>query len=238
MTRGSVSEFLVRTVLDDAFRELARTDPVRAFEGFDLSAEAQEIIRSGDSRMLGLLGDAVAHREACDEQPVGEGPGDSSRPMVPTLPEIKLMLRLVPYTSQSPGTESGVSYAASLQPWPGDDKPSPSPGIGEQSDDQAGAAFPAVSWIIRIGPTVLESGEAGTTVAYSASIHPLIDDPSRSSVSRRPPARELASPPWNHHVESSAAKTAAQDVQTAAPDQRFGKLLELIHALQAGDEGD
>ena len=55
------------------------------------------------------------------------------------------------------------------------------------------------------------------------------------SISVRESTQALGNPPWNHHVESSAAKTAARAVQAAEPDRRYEKLLELVDALQTGD---
>ena len=43
MKRGSAADFLVRTVLDGAFRELAIANPQRAFEGYELSEEEKDI---------------------------------------------------------------------------------------------------------------------------------------------------------------------------------------------------
>lgn len=237
MKRGSAADFLIRAVLDEAFRELALADPERAFEGFDLSEEEEETLRSRDRRLLGLLGDAVAHRQALAEHPLQKEHTDPAAPALPSLPEVQLLLRLVPHAAQSPDSEPKVSYAASLHPWPCDDELKTGADIDEQLEGHADAAVRGVTWIIRIAPSVVESRETGMVVAYSASIHPLMTDPDQTRLSVREPTQELASPPWNHHVESAAAKTAARAVQAADPGQRYRKLLELVHALQTGDDG-
>jgi hypothetical protein len=237
MKRGSAADFLVRTVLDEAFRELAIANPQRAFEGYELSEEEKDILRSRDHRLLGLLGEAVAHKEALAEQPLQKEHFDPTGPTLPSLPEVKLLLRLAPHVPQSPGSEPKVTYAASLHPWPCDDELKTGPDADEQAKGQTGAAVGEVGWIIRIVPNVVESREAGLTVAYSASIHPMMTDSDQTPPSAREPTEELASPPWNHHVESSAAKTAVRAVQAADPGERYGKLLELVHALQTGDNG-
>ncbi len=237
MKRGSAADFLIRAVLDEAFRELALANPERAFEGFDLSEEEEEILRSRDRRLLGLLSDAVAHRQALAKRPLEEEHTDPAAPALPSLPEVKLLLRLVPQVARSPDSEPNVSYAASLHPWPCDDELKTGADIGEQAEGRADPAAGEVTWIIRLAPRVVDARETGMAVAYSASIHPLITDPARNCLSVREPNQELASPPWNHHVESSAAKTAARAVQAADPGQRYRKLLELVHALQTGDDG-
>ncbi|MCP4249640.1 MAG: hypothetical protein GY778_21580, partial [bacterium] len=46
MKGKSTADFLIRVVLDDAFRELALDDPQRAFEGYDLSPAQRELLSS------------------------------------------------------------------------------------------------------------------------------------------------------------------------------------------------
>jgi hypothetical protein len=238
MKQGSLADFLVRTVLDEAFRELALTDPERAFQGFDLSHEQKEILRRRDHRLLGLLGDAVAPTETCPEPPVKQKHGEPVAAAAPSLPEVKLLLRLVPQVTQSRDSDPNISYAASLHPYPGEIEQTTDPDTTEQPQQAAGCALDELRWIIRFVPTILGSGDAGTTVAYAASIHPWTSetDPIGSQIGEPGPA--LASPPWNHHVASSAAKDAARAVQAAAPSRRYEKLLELVHALQTGDHGN
>ena len=96
MKPGSLADFLVRTVLDEAFRELARTNPQRAFEGFDLSEDEKEILCARDQRLLGLLGAAVAQENRSGEDRPAEIPSPRGAPTKPSLPEVKLLLRLVP----------------------------------------------------------------------------------------------------------------------------------------------
>ena len=79
--------------------------------------------------------------------------------------------------------------------------------------------------------------EAGLQVAYSASIDCQLARRDQAIPPMPDAAQKLASPPWNHHVESSAAKAVAQAVRMADPDERYAKLLELVHALQTGDIG-
>ena len=238
MKRGSAADFLVRTVLDEEFRELALANPQRAFEGYELSEEEKDILRSRDHRLLGLLGEAVAHKGAPAEHQLQKEHTDPTAPTLPSLPEVKLLLRLAPHVPQSPGSETNVSYAASLHSWPCEEELETDPDSDEQATGQPGAAVGEVRWIVRITPNVVESQEAGLTVAYTASIHPLMADPNQVHPSVREPTQELASPPWNHHVESTAAKTAARAALAADRGERYGKLLELVHALQTGDNGD
>lgn len=237
MTRGSAADFLIRTVLDEAFRELALADPSRAFEGYDLSEEQQEILRSRDERLLGLLGTAVPHAKASVEHPAKGGATEVAKAPLANLPEVKLLLRLEPHTDQLPDSTSAVAYAASLSSWPGDHeltKTAPeSSAPAERRDD---GALPELAWVVRILPTVVKAQAAGLQVAYSASIHPLAVGADEKRTSPRGATSAGARSPWTHHTESAAAKAAAQAVQTGDARERYQKLLELIYALQTGDD--
>jgi len=248
MKRKSVNDYLIRTVLDDAFREVAIADPLVAFEGYDLSEEEKEILRSRDHRLLGLLGRVVAGSHAGDDHPCGAvehplkteaetEPTDQEKPPMPHLAEVNLLLRLVPQAVPSADGESKVAYAASLHPWPDDKGTTPGADTEAPSRGEPDGEPTEVKWIVRIQPTVLGTEAAGLRVAYSASIHPLT---AASDESREPVAHADGPPagaPWNHQIESAAAKAAARAAQAAAPDQRFMKLLDLVEALQTGDHG-
>jgi len=234
MTRKSAANFLVRAVLDEAFRDLALSNPQRAFEGFDLTDEEKEILRGRDHRVLGLLGDAVRPQEPVAEPPLEKAPPTPVAPTLPSLPEVKLLLRLVPQAVPSPGSEPKVSYAASLHPWPADDKPEGGPNSAAPTENGAEAAAAEVRWLIRIAPEVVESRDTGLAVAYSASIHPVTAEIDETGPADRAAPPEAGGSPWNHHLDSPAARAAAKAVQSADPSQRYAKLLELVHALQTG----
>ncbi len=237
MTRGSAADFLIRTVLDEAFRELALAEPQRAFEEYDLSAEEKKILSSPDDRLLGLLGAASVRGEAADEHPPKKAVSKPAAAPLPRLPEVKLLLRLAPHAAQLPDSKSRVAYTASLHPWPHDRAPkSTDAESDEQSAGHDDGPPPEIAWIVRIKPTVIDAQETGLKVAYTASIHPLDADTGEEQPSAPGPTPAVASPPWNHHIESSAAQAAARAVLESDARQRYEKLLGLIHALQTGDE--
>ncbi len=215
MKSGTAADFLIRAVLDEAFRDLAIADPERAFEGYDLNSDQRESLRRRDGRVLGLLGEVVP--------PPAEHERTSSAEPLPKLPEVKLLLRLTPQSAQLPDSTSKVTYAATLSAWPGDQEAKVA--TGEPSD---------VAWVIRIKPTVLERRDEGLNVAYAAAIQPLAVDLAGSSLT----AQEKGASPWNHQVESDAAKMAAQAVLASGADGRYARLLDLVHALQPGNERD
>ncbi len=229
MSRLTATDFLIRAVLDESFRELALADPLRAFEGYSLSAEHRDILSHPDERLLGLLGQAIATGHTDDPHPAPAESSEAADEPRPNLPDITLLLRLVPHRGQRPGSEGQVAYKASLHPWPGD-----------QADGQAQGEPPSdaaqqLAWVLRIRPTVVGVETSGMRVTYTASIQPFAGGTEPPDPD---PTRAAPTSPWNHHIESSAARAAAEAVRTSDSTGRYEKLLELIQALQAGDDRD
>ena len=232
MSKQSVTEYLIRTVLDEGFRLAAIADPDRAFDGFDLSEDEKETLRSGDDRLLALLGGAVAQNECATDRAVDDAASGSSEATPSGLPTVELLLRLQPQVSHTAESGVRVAYAASLHSWP---EPESTPGVDSKDEQQKDAALAELTWLVRITPTILESGDAGSHVAYSASVLPIdLQTGVTSPVSQASSAGTVRSP-WGHHVESQAAKDAAQAVRACEPGQRYDRLLDLVGALQTGD---
>ncbi len=233
MTGNTAADFLIRVVLDDAFRELAIDDPQRAFEEYDLSAEQREILAGRSDRILELLGAA-----APQSRPSADGAGSKTEPpaaaaALPGLPDVKLVLRLAPHAVPEQGSSTKVAYEASLLPWTPDDAsaksqaPADPPGEIPDSD-----GAPELSWLVRISPTVVDAEEAGVRVAYSASIRPLVEG---AGLNQPPPPAQTPSEPgrtWRHDLESPAVQAAAQAVRLCDTGTRYEKLLELIEAVR------
>ena len=233
--QAGLTEFLVKSVLDTGFRELALSDPDGAFEGFDLSTDEKDILSSGDERLLSLLSRVLQYSglEQHNQQPVSE---HSSEPGVfphQTLPEIILRMRLLPHAVRSPGNLLELSYSASLHPWTDD------PATWDQPVD--GATNPAsdaaaIDLMICIVPTLISLPGSGPKLAYSASIQS-----PKVGVGTVAPLEEGEScdgtaPPSRYHGDSLAARRAAAEVGQAEPDERYPKLLKLVSALRQGDD--
>ncbi|MBL7223157.1 MAG: hypothetical protein ISS72_04830, partial [Candidatus Brocadiae bacterium] len=211
MRRESAADFLIRTVLDEQFRELAVADPHRAFEGYDLSEREREILLARDGRLLGLLGEAIGQDEAPAEPPHSDVGAATSASPTPSLPEVKLLLRLTPFVAQDPQSGTKVSYEASLHPWPDDGDPKSGDARRGQKTEPDGDCPPTeIKWMVRVVPTIVGSQESGLVVSYSASIHPVAEDADDVRPSAEAPTPKPASSPWTHHVESSAARAAAR----------------------------
>ncbi len=236
MSTQSATDFLIRTVLDEAFRELALNDPHHALEEYDLADREREILLANDARLLELLGQPVEQTDSPSSHQLRRSITPPPSPP-PTLPEVKILLRLTPFVATDAASNSKLSYEASLHPWPHN----PAPNVGNAPPDPEPApadAPPAVQWMIRIAPTVVATHEAGTEVSYSASIHPFTAESGEPQPSPQHPIAQPANPPWNHHTESAAARVAARNVRQCDPTERYENLLDLIRALQTGDECD
>lgn len=217
--------FLKRTVLDQAFRELARTDPEVAFQGFELTAEEQDILRHGDERMLNLLGrvlqadwqlspESAAHTESSPVSTVPE-------PDAPSLPLVDLTLRLTPFVSETEDGDPAYRFAASLHPWPMPD--------AAQAD-----ANVAVDFHIHIVPTIIRPSGASAQVSYAATI----DGRMRDDLTPETPADASSSVVPRYFGHSLAAEQASKAVLEATPSERRAKLHALAHALRTGDQVD
>ncbi|MHC4236337.1 MAG: hypothetical protein ACYSUQ_14565, partial [Planctomycetota bacterium] len=149
------------------------------------------------------------------------------------LPKVRLLLRLAPQAVDRPDSTPEVAYAASLHPWPGNDE---AERADVESDEKSAEHKAELAWIIQITPTVVGSQEDGLKVAYSASIHPFVGAKDANQPSSPEPTGASPRPRCHHQIESSAAKAAAAAVRASNASQRYEKLLELIQALQTGDD--
>ena len=221
MAGRSVGDFLIRVVLDEAFRDLALSDPRRAFEGYDLSDSEREILSAGDERLVGLLSAAGAGGGSCTEQVADRAPGQPDSGAGGKLPPVKLLLSLNPRLTQEQGGAPTIAYSASLQAWPG--------------DDHAEHTRADVQWKITITPTIVSTADDALQVSYSAAIRPLGGgfEPTQPRVAR--PMGAADEPSSDHSTPSAKVKALAQEAKVCQTGQRYPKLIELIHALQPGD---
>jgi hypothetical protein len=133
--------FLVRTALDDAFRDLVERDPDAAFEGYDLADADKALLRKPGEGWMRLLG--VLVRETAPEVHAPAAPA----PEASALPEVRLLLALRPHQLD----EERLGWAASLSAWPSEVEPD------------------AVRFLVRVMPKA-KPIEGGFELSYAASI--------------------------------------------------------------------
>jgi hypothetical protein len=224
------ADYLIRAVLDDEFRKLALTNPEPACAEYTLTAEEQDILRSQDERMLALLG--VAIRDSWSS-PSASSPGNddnsANEPAATTfhpIPPAVLRLRLVPQMSAAPEGGVRVQYAATLLPWlDASGSADPASGDGTSPDPVPGE----INLLIRIFTTQVASAALGDNIACSVAIEPLPASIAETS----PPATVEQSGPL-HPFGGPGVQSAAIAVREAPPTERYGRLLDLLHALQPG----
>jgi len=233
--QAGLTEFLVKSVLEARFRELALSDPDGAFEGFDLSVDEKDILRSGDERVLSLLGRVLKYSGPAqhNQQPKGE---HSSQPSVfphQSLPEIILRMRLVPHAVRSPDNLIELSYSVSLHPWADDPATWDQPVDGATDPESVAAA---VDLMIRIVPTLISLPGSEPKLAYSASIQSPKVGLGTVAPLGKGETSDGTTLPSRYHGDSLAARQAAAEVSQAEPDQRYPKLLKLVNALRCGED--
>lgn len=114
--------YLERVVLDEAFRDLARSDPDASFAGFALSEADRDVLRRQDEAVLGLLGRVLAPPGRRDAGPTEEGrrdagPTESAAPIQRVaLPEIGFLVRVQPVATMHPDGRLEVTCQATVQP--------------------------------------------------------------------------------------------------------------------------
>lgn len=238
-----VTDFLTRTVLDDDFRATAIRDPESAFSGYDLSDEEREVLRSGDERMLALMGKALRHAWGSHDDPrlpespeeAGEDDGDNSLmpPSTQAMPNSHLRLRLTPQVMQGADGRVQINYAANLFPWAAVPPSSDPAGI-----DAGGAAAAAtfVDMKIAISPTLFANADGTSSIAYAASIgHSTQTEIAGDTLEVESMNRHESLEGRIYHSDSSAALEAAAKVREVSANDRYPEILNLITALREGD---
>ena len=233
--QDGLKEFLIKSVLDTAFRELAQSDPDAALEGFDLSEDEKHMLIGGDERVLSLLGRVLPHSGAVQHgpEPACERTSEPSSYSPQTLPEINLRMRLVPHAVASPDDQVELSYSASLHPWT-DDPASWDQPVGGAAEAASTAA--AVDFKIRVVPTMIPLPGSEPKLAYSATIQSPEEKVRTVALTGETESGDPSPRPPPYHGDSLAARQAAAEVLQAEPNQRYPKLLQLISALRRGDD--
>ena len=242
MQTPGLTDFLIRTVLDGEFRELALADPDRACEGYALSDEAREVLCSRDERLLNLL--SSAFRESWVEStPPSTSPQQTPTdlPATQALPDVCLLLSLIPHVVETADDSLHFNYEASLRPWT-----DPTHGVNDPQPPLAPDADGRIDFLVRIAPTVISPGLADPKIAYAATIQsPFAAPAAPQQVNPKEPtigsvaASEESSPSKQADKESRILETLAAAVRQAEPSDRYERLVGLIRFLQTGEvDGD
>lgn len=241
--KTGISRLLIASAIDpDVYRRL-RDSPEEAFDDFDLADEDRELLRHPDHRLLRVLGAALAEENApaCTAAgvatmaalpaaagaPLAGAPRPGAPPGVPTagapLPDLSLVLTLVPCALYDGGELRKFAYAAWVSPLPegADPEALPPPGTA-----LPGKPLPPLRAVVRVSAIQMQDAAGNPLVGLSAALL-------QSTNMSAPPPPEAAGDPAATGRDLSAAEvqTAIAAVRCAPAGDRYGKLIELLRVL-------
>jgi hypothetical protein len=232
-SKPGIDRLLIASALDADLRRRLLESPDETFRDFDLTEVEKDLLRRPDHRLLPLLGAALAH------QTDSRAPEPKASTAVPqphavvrarTLPDISLALTLVPCAQYENGRLNTIAYAVWVNPLPqGADPASLPPPQGAVLPGQPLAPLHAV---IQVSAVQTEDAAGGPQVALSASLR------QSANVAAPPPPEAAGRPgasPFGSDLASDAARAAVAAVRSAPIGQRYGRLIDLMHALRGGE---
>jgi hypothetical protein len=232
-SKPGIDRLLIDSALDaDLLRKLQES-PEEAFQGFALTEEEKDLLRRPDHRLLRLLGAALAH-ERISSAPVPQAATNAQQPHAvvdaPALPDLSLVLTLVPCAQYENGRLHKVSYAVWVNPLPAGADPANVP-------PPQGAAFPGqpltpLHAVIQVSPLAMQDAVGLPLIGLSAVFR------QSTNISAPPPPESAGRPdgsPFGSALDSEQVKTAIAGVRSAPDGQRYDRLIDLLHALRGGE---
>jgi hypothetical protein len=237
-SKPGVSQLLIASALDaDLCRRLLES-PEETFQDFDLTEDERDLLRRPDQRMLRLFGVALAQQRevsSSDKSSAAQrvsvaAPQPHAVVEARTLPGISLALTLVPCAQYQNGQLSAFAYAVWVNP------------LAEGTDPAAlpipqGAALPGqpltpLHAVIQVSAVQLPDQDGKPQVGLTASLR-------QSSNVTAPPPPESAgrpgTPPFGSDLGSVEVLAAVAAVRNTSGEDRYSRLIELMHALRGGE---
>lgn len=241
MAKTGISRLLIASAIDpDVYRRLLES-PEATFDEFDLADEDRELLRHPDHRLLRVLGAALAEEDAAASiktmaaapaaacAPLAGAPRPEASPGMPTasapLPDISLVLTLVPCALYDGGELRNFTYAAWVSPLPEGADPEalrPPPGTV-----LPGKPLPPLRAVVRVSAIQMQDAAGNPLVGLSAS---LLENTNMSA----PPPPEAAGNPAaiDRDLAAAEVQAAIAAVRCAPAEARYGKLIELLRVLR------
>jgi hypothetical protein len=233
-SKPGISQLLIASAMDADLCRLLLESPEETFQDFDLSEDEKELLRRPDQRMLHLFGVALAQQRELSSSDAQQASAAAPQPHAVvearTLPGISLALTLVPCAQYADGQLSTFAYAVWVNPLaPGTDPAAlPIP----QGAALPGQPLTPLHAVIQVSAVQLPDQDGKPQVGLSASLR------QSSNVSAPPPpesAGRPGTPPFGSDLGSVEVQAAVAAVRNASGQDRYGRLIELIHALRGGD---
>jgi hypothetical protein len=221
---------LIAAALEPDLRRRLLESPDEVFQEFDLTEEEKDLLRQPDRRLLRLLGEALADHVESGATPKASTalPQPHAIVQARTLPDISLVLTLVPCAQYENGRLSTFAYAVWVNPLPqGADPASLPPPLGAVFPGQPLTPLHAV---IQVSAVQMQDAAGGPQVGLSASLQ------QSSNITAPPPPEAAGRPgvsPFGCDLRSPDVQAAIARVRNAPIDRRYGTLIDLMHALRS-----
>lgn len=242
--KTGISRLLIASAIEsDVYRRLLES-PEETFDEFDLADEERELLRHPDHRLLRVIGEALAEENARASAAAGVAtvaapPAVAGTPLAGAtraaappasatasalLPDVSLVLTLVPCALYDGGELRNFAYAAWVSPLPEGADPEALP--PPQGTVLPGKPLPPLRAVVRVSAIQMQDAAGGPLVGLSASLL-------RSTNLSAPPPPEAAGNPAALGRDLSAAevRSAIAAVRGAPAGDRYGKLIELLRVL-------
>jgi hypothetical protein len=218
--KPGVSRLLIRTALDPDLCRRLLSSPGEVFEEFDLTEEERELLKQPDHRLLRLLGAALAE-EVEESSARSQAPAAVLQPAATmqahVLPDISLVLTLVPCAQYENGQLHNFAYAAWVNPLPlGAD---PASFALPEGVELPGRPLKPLHAVIHVSAVQMQDAAGSPQVGLSAALL------QSANFSEPAPAGAAA------NLDSPEVHAAIAGVRTAPRELRYGRLIELMHAL-------
>jgi hypothetical protein len=241
--KTGISRLLIASAIDpDVYRRLLEL-PEETFDEFDLVEEDRELLRHPDHRLLRVLGAALAEENASASAaasvatmaappavagaPLAGATQAGAPPGMPAasvpLPDVSLVVTVVPCALYDGGELRNFAYAAFVSPLPEGADPEPPPPPGTVLP---GTPLPPLRAVLRVSAIQMQDAAGNPLVGLSASLL-------QSANMSAPPPNEAAGNPAAIGRDLSAAEvqSAIAAVRSAPAGARYGKLIELLRVL-------
>jgi hypothetical protein len=242
--KTGICRLLIASAIDPGVYRRLLASPEETFDEYELADEDRELLRHPDHRLLRVLGAALAEENAPASAtaigaPLAAPPAVASAPLagampagatsgMPTasapLPDVSLVLTLVPCAVYEGGELHNFVYAAWVSPLPEGADPTalpPPPGTV-----LPGKPLPPLRAVVRVSAIQMQDVAGNPLVGLSASLL-------QSTNMSAPPPPEAAGRPAaiGRDLSNAEVQSAIAAVRGAPAGARYAKLIELLRVL-------
>jgi hypothetical protein len=242
--KTGISRLLIASAIDpDVYRRLLES-PEETFDEFDLAEEDRELLRHPDQRLLRVLGAALVEENApvsaaASVATMSAPPAVAGAPLAgatrggappgmstasATLPDMSLVLTLVPCALDDGGELRKFAYAAWVSPLP--EGADPDALLPPSGTVLPGKPLTPLRAVVRVSAIQMQDAAGNPLVGLSASLL-------QSTNMSAPPPPEAAGNPAaiGRHRSAPEVQAAIAAVRCAPAGARYGKLIELLRVL-------